>query len=88
MRRVLDTKQSHVESLLHLWTILQTRFYAQGRDFPPNSNIPVCSTFHFLESPFKGLQAIYKLWVVFAIRTLEVYLPLPSHFAFVFYDCD
>lgn len=74
MRRVLDTKQSHVEALLRLSTILQTRFYAQGRDFPLNSNIPVCSAFHFLEPPSKGLQAIYKLWVVFAIRTLKVYL--------------
>ena len=35
--------------------------YAQSRDFPLNSNIPVCSTFHFLDSPSKGLQAIYKL---------------------------
>lgn len=57
-----------------LSTILQTRFYAQSRDFPLSSNIPVCFTFHFLDSPSKGLQAIYKLWVGFAIQTFKVYL--------------
>lgn len=73
-RHVLSTKQSHISSVLCLSTILQLRFSAQSRDFPLNSNIPVCSTFHFLDSPSKGLQAIYKLQVVFAIPTLKVYL--------------
>lgn len=53
--------QGNLAFRLCLSAILQTRFYAQSRDFPLNSNIPVCSTFHFLDSPSKGLQAIYKL---------------------------
>lgn len=56
--------------------------YAQSTAIPLNSNIPVCSTFHFPDSPCEGLQAIYKLQVVFAIRTLQVYLSRGSSLAF------
>lgn len=56
--------------------------YAQSIAIPLNSNIPVCSTFHFPDSPCEGLQAIYKLQVVFAMRTLKVYLSRGSSLAF------